>query len=400
MLKYWVWLSLALNTPTTHLMPLLQKYNNPHEIYKTPVNDLEKTFILSQRELDRLSNKSLVKSLKIIEECKNSSIEIITFDNPLYPQSLKQISNPPACLYVKGKQLDLNKLPIICIVGARKASEHSKLVAWSLAGRLAAGGMVVLSGGATGVDGEAHEGAMAVGGKTVAVLPCGINYNYLKTNAFMRSAITDSGCLISEHPPKTPLYKNAFQIRNRLLTALSKGVVIVEAARKSGTMITARYAAEQSKDVFVITGRPGDKNYEGSNELLRDGAKPVFEADDVFCEYIAEYGNLIDVEKAKKTNLNAIYRILHTPKKFTEENKFSVKNDGGEAEKRKIKKILDETLPNSAKIVYNYLDRDVFTADDVVECGLSFEEILSGITQLELYGYIKALPGGRFSIIY
>ena len=397
MIRYWVWLSTVLDAGSLHLKSLLEKYQNPLAIYKLPIAELQQSYLVSANELKRFCNKNLDKADKIINECEETGIRIISYDNPNYPTQLKNIQNPPTCLYVKGKLQDLSKLPIVCIVGSRKISEYGKMVAWSLSARLASGNLAILSGGAMGGDTEVHEGTLAVGGRTIAVLPCGINYNYLKTNDFLRRVICDSGCLISELPPDTPLYKNAFQLRNRLLSGLSLGVVVVEAPARSGTLITAKYALEQGRDVFVVTGRPDDKNYAGSNSLLRDGAKPVFDACDIFEEYLYDYPNIIDVDKAKNAKLNELYRVLHSPPMplnnvLTEKTNLKSETD------KKIKKNIDESLPKNVKIVYNYIDTDLFTVDDLLGCGLAFEEVLSSVTQLELFGYIKAVPGGRYSI--
>lgn len=400
MIVYWIWLSLCLDAPSTHLIPLLERFKDPKTIYKTPIKTLQDSYLLSSNELKRLNNKNLDKAYKIIDECKASKINIVAYDSKFYPKSLREIVNPPACLYIKGSLLDFNELPVVCIVGSRKVSEYGKLVAWSLAGRLAYGGITVLSGGAIGGDAAAHQGALAVGGKTIGVIPCGLNYDYLKTNMFLRNQISDCGCLISEFPPDTPLYKNAFQLRNRLLSALSLGVVVVEAPKKSGTLITARYATEQNKDVFVITGRPDDPNYAGSNELLQDGAKPVFKADDIFTEYINKYPHIIDPEKAKSINLSKLYKCLYTPKTLILDEDMSLSNSEKSVNEKKCKKEIDKTLPKNVQIVYNYIDNDMFSVEDIVSCGLTFEDVLSSLTQLELYGYIKAVPGGRYTLIY
>lgn len=400
MTVYWIWLSQCLDNGSTHLLPLLERFKDPKTIYKTPIKTLQNSYLLSDSELKRFNNKNLDKSYKIIFDCKDLKINIISYDNELYPKSLREIINPPACIYIKGKLQDLNSLPIVCIVGSRKISEYGKLVAWSLSGRLTYGGITVLSGGAMGGDAAAHQGALAVGGKTIAVIPCGLHYDYLKTNLFLRNQICDSGCLISEFPPDTPLYKNAFQLRNRLLSALSLGVVVVEAPKKSGTLITVRHAVEQNKDVFVVTGRPDDPNYSGSNELLKDGAKPIFDANDIFCEYIDKYPHIIDPEKAKSINLSKLYRCLYSPKPpVVDANNFRSDTEKQENIK-KCKKEIDKTLHKNVQIVYNYSDNDIFTVEDIINCGLSFEEILSSLTQLELFGYIKAVPGGRYTITY
>lgn len=400
MIVYWIWLSLCLDSGSTHLMPLLERFKDPKTIYKTPISTLKDSFIVSANELKRLNNKNLDKAYSIIDECKSLKIDIITYDSDLYPKSLRNITNPPACLYLKGSLKDINSLPVVCMVGTRKITEYGKLVAWSLAGRLTYGGITVLSGGAMGGDAAAHQGALAVGGKTIAVIPCGLNYDYLKTNMFLRNQISDSGCLISEFPPNAPLYKNAFQLRNRLLAGLSLGVIVVESPKKSGTLITVKCAIEQNRDVFVVTGRPGDPNYAGSNELLKEGAKPIFDANDVFEEYIGKYPNIIDPEKAKTINLSKLYKYLYTPKipLLDEETRLTyTENDISE---KKCKKEIDKTLPKNVQIVYNYIDNDIFTVEDIVSCGLTFEEILSSLTQLELFGYIKAVPGGRYTLIY
>ena len=400
MIKYWIWLSLCLDNASAHLIPLLEKFNSPKEIYKTPIKTLKDSYLLSANELKKMNNKNLDRVFKIIDECNESKIDIITFDSELYPKNLKSISNPPACLYLKGKLKDVNNLPIICIIGSRKISNYGKLVAWSLSGRLTYGGITVLSGGAIGGDSEAHQGALAVGGKTIAVVPCGLNFDYLKTNDFLRKLICDNGCLISEFPPSTPLYKNAFQLRNRILSGMSLGVVVVEAPKKSGTLITVRHALEQNRDVFVVTGKPDDPNYAGSHELLKDGAKPIFDADDIFCEYESDYPHIIDPNKAKSVNLSKLYRSLHTPKILNYDTDNYDELCINPIEDKKTRKEIDKTLPKNVQIVYNCIDSDIFTVEDLVDCNISFEEILSSLTQLEMFGYIKAIPGGRYSIIY
>lgn len=400
MIEYWIWLAYSLDAATCHLKPLLDKYKSPKNIYKASISELQSLYLLSQAELKRLNNKGLDKAYEIIDECRETKIDIVSYDDPEYPEALKNIPNPPAVLYRRGKLKNLNALPLVCIIGARKVSDYGEKSAWSLAARLAAGKIVVVSGGAMGTDTAAHEGALSVGGKTVAIVPCGLNYDYLKTNDFLRKVISDSGCLISELPPKEPLHKNAFQVRNRLMSALSMGVVIIEASLKSGTMITAKYALEQGRDVFVVPGRPDDPNHEGSHQLLREGATPIFSADDIFSEYVSRFPNIIDVDRAKSTNVSALYRNFHSPRMPEVEPVIAEILPENDKKVEKVKKNIEEGLPKNAEIVYNYLDKDVFTVDDLLLCDLSFEDVLSAVTQLELFGYIKALPGGRYAIIY
>lgn len=400
MIEYWIWLSYSLDAATMHFKPLLEKFKTPKDIYKAPISELQSLYLLSQAELKRLNNKALDKAYDIMKQCDDTKIDIVTYDSPEYPKNLKNISNPPVVLYRRGKLKDLNEIPLVCIIGARKVSDYGSKSAWSLAARLAAAKIVIVSGGAIGTDTAAHEGALAVGGKTVAIVPCGLNYDYLKTNDFLRKVIADSGCLISELPPDEPLRKNAFQVRNRIMSALASGVVVIEASAKSGTMITARYALEQGRDVFVVPGRPDDPNHEGSHQLLREGAIPVFNADDIFTEYLPHYPNIIDVDRAKSTNISALYRGFNSPKFFDDDKIIEEITPLSDKKVEKVKKNIEEGLPKNAEIVYNYLDKDIFTVDDLLFSDLSFEDVLAAVTQLELFGYIKALPGGRYAIIY
>ncbi|MBE6787835.1 MAG: DNA-protecting protein DprA, partial [Ruminococcaceae bacterium] len=180
------------------------------------------------------------------------------------------------------------------------------------------------------------------------------------------------GCLISEYPPDIPITRYTFPVRNRIISALALGTVVIEAGIRSGALITANHAIEQGKDVFVVPGNPNVTEYKGSNALLRDGAKPLLDAGDIFSEYISRFSDKIDIEKAFKKE----------PKPVTPQ---------------KNKKILNETLSNEAKIVYNCIDTQKFYPDEL-ECGLDSNKLLSALTELEMEFFIRALPGGQYEI--
>ncbi len=314
---------------------------------------------------------------KIIENCNKRNIKIIIFGNKEYPTVLSNIDTPPLALFVKGNLPDFNILPSITIVGPRKPTEFGLKASYSLGYRLAKAGMIVVSGGALGCDSRAHIGALKSGGITVAVLGCGIDAEYLAENKPLWDKISQTGCLISEYPPLTKPTRFSFPVRNRILSGLTLGTVVVEAKEKSGTLSTAKNALEQGRDVFVIPGNPVISEYKGSNALLRDGAKPLIDTSDIFGEYIIKYPEYIDIKKA-----------------FSEPAKTeNPKNN------KKIKKNIKETLSNEAKIVYNYLDNDVFTVDDLVGTELSSDDIFSAITELELEEMISPQPGGTYKKI-
>lgn len=251
-----------------------------------------------------------------------------------------------------------------------------------------------------GIDSAAHKGCLDTGNPTVALLACGIKYPYLKKNEELRKRISENGCLISEYPPDHPVTKPAFHQRNRIISGLSLGTVVIEAGKTSGALITARNAAEQGRDVFVITGKPDDKKYAGSNMLLRDGAIPIFRFDDILCEYMNSYGNIIDTEKAKKYDLAGLYSSLYMGAGLQPQTVKRVgKEPANAASEKNLFEKTKETLSKNAEIVYNCIISDFFTVDDLGQTELSLSDIFSALTELELAGLISAVPGGRYSKI-
>ncbi len=328
---------------------------------------------LETKDANKILNIQTSVIDKILEDCIKENISIITPEDVGYPERLRNICDMPLVLYIKGDLLDIDNLPVVSIVGPRKISEFGKKAAFSIAKRISKAGMLVVSGAALGADTYAHKGALSTNSKTIAVLGCGICYDYLSENRILRENISKNGCLISEHPPYTPATKYSFPIRNRIISGLSLGTVVIEASLKSGSLITARLANEQGRDVFVIPGNPTHENYKGSNALLRDGAIPLLSANDIFNQYLSKFPEIIDTQAA-----------------FAEEIVPEVE---------KKEKNLNFALSKEAKIVYNNLNKQKFTADDLINLNLSDDELLSVLTELEIEGFIKALPGGMYEII-
>ncbi len=392
-MKYWIWLSGCLGFGSNKFKPLIEKFKTPAEIYNADISALASEYELSVSQIKRLKNKSLAKAEEIYRVCIVSGINILTYCDDSYPTALKNIDNPPICLYYKGDLPDFNNIPVLSIVGSRNADDYSCKAAWSLAARLSLSNCLVVSGGAVGIDSWSHKGCLDAGYKTVAVLACGINYPYLKSNINLRKTISENGCLISEFPPDFPVIKTAFHIRNRIISGLSQGTVIIAASKHSGALLTAKYAAEQGRDVFVVTGKPNDKNYGGSNDLIRDGAKPVFDFTDIVLEYQTEYGNIIDFERPHSLNLSQLYRSIYQNNLPTKETKI----DSKKVSQKIVEKNINETLSKNAQIVYNYINTDNFSVDDLIETGLSVSDIFSAVTELEITGFVSAVPGGRYS---
>ncbi len=349
-----------------------------HNALKFPMRVCISRGIFEKSDEDRLEKAIKAKAAENVRrDCKRHGIDIITIEDAKYPRMLRNISNAPLLLYVKGKLPDFNGLPSVCIVGPRKVSEFGQKSAYSIAIRIGKAGAIIVSGGAKGADRAAHIGALKSGSTTVAVLPCGIEYNYLYENKPMRDKIAQSGCLISEHPPTAGLPRNAFHIRNRILSGLCDLTVVIEAGVRSGALITAKNAVEQGRDVLVIPGNPTLPEYKGSNELLRDGAIPLIDTSDIFNLLIDKYADKLDIAKAFE-------KVENTEK--TDKNK-------------KIIKKSTEGLSKEAEIVYNYLDRPNFCIDDLADLNLSADDLLSVLTELEFARLIKPLPGGNYSLV-
>lgn len=323
--------------------------------------------IITSAQYTRISKVDGTQVRKILADCAKCGIRIVCIDDDEYPERLRNIPVPPLVLYIKGVLPDIDNQPVFCIVGPRKVSDFGKKAAYSLAKRLSLAGFIIVSGAAVGSDTCAHDGVLSVCGCTIAVLGCGIAYDYLPENRALRRRISENGCLISEHPPYAPTTRYSFPVRNRILAGLSLGTAVVEAGVKSGALSTARHACEQGREVFVVPGNPTLAQYKGSNALLRDGAIPLIDASDVFNVYLPQFPDKIDLERA----------FALTQKKV---------------KKQKI------SLSKEAEIVYNNLDKQKFTVDDLEGTGLDIDVLLSVVTELEMAHIIKALPGGAYAV--
>lgn len=381
MIKYQIWLQLALGAGSCKIKAIYDYFGNAKNVFSADKNQRKESGVFSANELKKLDMTSITDTLRILAECNQGGIKTVAFGDKDYPYCLSVIENPPIVLYVKGKLPDFDETPAVCIVGPRNVSEFGKKAAYSLGYRLARSGITVVSGGALGTDTYAHAGALKADGKTVLVMGCGILSDYLPENKKLRESVLNSGCLISEYPPSFNANRYTFPVRNRIMSALTLGTVVIEAKERSGSLITARHAAEQGRDVFVIPGSPDKIEYSGSNQLLRDGAKPLLDASDIFNEYIVRFPDKINIERAFSGKL------------------ISEKKDINCEKNEKNQKNLHQTLSKEAKIVYNQLNKQKFFPEEINLSGLSSGELLSALTELEMEFLIKALPGGMYEKI-
>jgi len=258
-------------------------------------NSAEAIFGAGLSELRTVADISLSKAKKIkefndwgkveaeIEKADNSGLRIMTLFDWDYPEPLRQLDSAPVILYLRGTLLEEDRFAL-AMVGSRLMSEYGRKIAMDLAYELAFSGFTIVSGLARGIDTISHSGALKAGGRSIAVLGCGADIFYPRENKELMNAVSSSGCVISEFPLGTQPLKENFPRRNRLISGLSLGVLVVEATARSGSLITVRFALEQGKQIFAVPGNITSVNSDGTNSLIKMGAKPVQSAEDVLEE--------------------------------------------------------------------------------------------------------------------
>jgi len=289
--------------------------------------------------------------------CREHGVTVLWDADPDYPRLLREIHDPPGILFVHG-DLEPDDAMAIAVVGARHATSYGQQQADRLAGGLARAGLTVVSGLARGIDAAAHRGALEAGGRTVAVLGSGVLNVYPPEHGTLAAKIRESGALISENPPRAQPMSGAFPQRNRLITGMTLGVIVVEAAERSGALISARHAMEQGREVFAVPGRVDSRASRGCHRLIRDGAKLVESVEDV----LEELGPLVEATPRSDG------RVVHHP-----------------AELR---------LNDQERLVLDAIDNDPTSIDNVVATsGLPIHRVLSTISVLEMRRLIRRVSG-------
>jgi DNA processing protein len=367
------WLALAL-TPglgPTRARRLVELMGSVEAVFTASLTELEAAGIQAVSAQSLSTGRSLELAHDEMARAAAAGVHIVALEEPAYPGQLKQIYDPPMVLYVRG-ELDVISRPGIALVGTRHPTPYGTGMAERLACDLAARGLIIFSGLARGVDAAGHRGAIAGKGKTVAVLGTGIDVIYPKENTrLVEQILALGGALISEFAIGTFPAPQNFPIRNRIISGISLGVLVVEAAEYSGTRITSRCALEQNREVFAVPGNVTNKNSWGPNTLIKQGAKLVATWEDVWEE------------------LPAPVRLALEPAAATESQAGQTASLFGESE-----------LPPHEKKIFALLKADEAThIDEIVERlepGLSSSEIFAALFELELAGKVKQLPGKNF----
>lgn len=371
---YWLWLQRVVGIGSTKPRKLLAHYGSVQNCYESGEKSWREAGIFTPGEMERMSSGTLEQAAAQLELAQSLGQSVICPDQPEFPVLLREIPSPPCVLYYTGTLPPPDAL-CIAMVGTRQATEDGIRAAEMLSYSLAKAGVVVVSGGALGIDSACHRGALHAGGTTVCILGCGIDYNYLRKNAPLREAIAQNGALISEYPPGTPSSVQSFPIRNRLISGLCAGTVVVEAARKSGALITVSAAIEQGRDVFAVPGSVMNEAARGVNELIREGAKPVICAQDILEEYPGRYLEVVEEE----------------PRQNGPE--FSA----GQTKMPETPEVRKALSPDAARLYQVLSAAPCHISELSHAAGLSVSRALAAVTELELCGKVHSFSGRRYS---
>lgn len=413
-IKYWVWLSTLHSVTPRMRNSLLEHFAGIDELYFSTREELKRVEGIDSKTIDTVMQKDTTAANKIIDECEHLRVGIITLQDAQYPRRLMQIFDPPAVLYVKGKLPAIDEEPAIAIVGTRKASPYGIKMAQRIGYEITKCGGLVVTGLAAGVDSAGALGALRAGGRCIGVLGTGIDVVYPSFNRSLFDDVTAAGAILSEYPPGAPVDKRFFPQRNRIIAGLSVGVTIIEAPRKSGSLITAGQALEQGRDVFVVPGNADAPNCVGSNELIRDGAKAVTTGWDI----IGEYEGLYPYKISKVTGEAAKIPQESEPIAEKPEKKvLGVSRETGEGfyklrvptekkiiDKQNAKEYIDlegqfSKLTQQQLKIVTVMEKPSMHVDDIIDLSkLPAATVLSELTVLQIQGYVCQERGKRFSL--
>lgn len=353
-LLLWLWFAEVMGPARHGALSLLYEFGYLQEIYEQR-GSLALVKLLKPHEINRAENTTLEMMERRLDFCRKNGIEVITYDDMRYPERLRRISDPPLVLFCTGNADILNQVDVAA-VGSRNMTRYGKEAVRFICEPLAKAGVVIASGLALGTDAEVHSAALKAGGRTVAVLGNGIDTTEPRRHRELRQVIERGGAVISEFPPGAGCGAWMFPVRNRIVSGLARAVMIFEAAKRSGTMITANYALGDGREVFALPGSILSAQSGGPNALIRDGAAPLLSHIDVL-----EFLGISAEEK---------------PREKTPEQ---------------------PVLEGDAALVWNSLGSEALGADELsIRTGLSMGELLAALTEMELEGTVNPLPGGKY----
>ena len=384
MLKYWVWLSELKGLRNQTRLALLRHFGDPESIFYADADELLLTDGVERSQLKLLENHDLAPADRILADCQRLDIRLLTLSDAAYPGRLKNIYDPPALLYCKGRLPLLDDLLCVAVVGTRDCTPYGVACAEKLGFGLASGGAAVVSGLAKGIDAAAIRGALRAGGVTVGVVGNGLDVYYPHESRYLYEDVASAGILLSEYPPGTEPASGHFPVRNRIISGLSLAALVVEAPEKSGALITAATALEQGRDVFAVPGPIDAPASVGCNCLIRDGAGLVSDASDILREYEGRF--VLNLKESREQPETLGYQARMAPEPKPVAPTLSLRHSDAE--------LTDDQIA----VLKALSDTEPMQVDDLTELvEIPTRRVLSALTVLEIDQYVAQHPGKRYT---
>lgn len=408
MLLHWIWLSQCPRLNHAGAMALLAQFGDPEGIYLAGEGELRRVPDLRQEALPGLLDKSLDAAEQILRDCYDKGIHILTYRDGAYPGRLHAIGDPPLVLYYRGVLPDFDSEPAIAVVGTRRASPYGLITAKRLGYQIAQCGGLVISGLAAGIDSMAMTGALTQGKPAVGVLGCGADVVYPPRNENLFADVAARGCILTEYPPGTPPQGYHFPRRNRIISGLSCGVLVVEAPEKSGALITAQYALDQGRDVFTVPGNIDVPSCVGSNRLLREGAVAVSSGWEIMEEYATRFpgrirrfrgGQDLDMAPGEIREISRSSGDLVAEPRVLPQKKSKISIDKEPAKPYSDQIETDKSLTEDEKALLRPLLQGPLHVDEIiVRSELPAPRALASLTLLEVKGRVRQKPGKIYEL--
>ncbi|MGM9522125.1 MAG: DNA-processing protein DprA [Oscillospiraceae bacterium] len=397
-LRYWIWFSSLRGIGARSTFELLEHFGSPEAVYFA--REQEYAAVI-KGDISPLLNKSMTASRRIIAECDDKNINILTIADGGYPTRLKNIFDPPLVLYVKGRLPAVDEEAAVAIVGTRSCTPYGIVTAERIGYEVAYSGGLVVSGLARGIDSAAVRGALRAGGKVIGVLGCGIDIVYPASNRQLFDDVSQTGAIISEYPPGTPPEKHNFPARNRILSGISVGVAVVEAPERSGALITASLALEQGRDVFAVPGNVDSVSCRGSNGLLREGAMAALSGWDITEMYEAVFPEKLSGRRKvrpQKIEASEAEKLVEKELKEAVNRQKATKKvfDNTDSESYIDIIVNPDELTDEEKAILSVLDTCMHVDEIIEKTGLEASKVLSALTMLEINGAVSQEAGKRF----
>ena len=402
-LKYWMWLSTRKGLAGVSMQRVLDHFGGPEQVYYAQGSELDALTWLQGHARASLRDKSMAGVDKILDRCDQLDIRVMTRQDAAYPRRLEAIAQPPLVLYAKGRWVALDDEVAIAMVGTRSCTPYGERVARKLAMELTHGGALVVSGMAQGIDAASVRGALMAGGSVVSVIAGGLDVIYPRFHRRLYEDVAAAGLLLSEYPPGTEHKAGHFPVRNRILSGLSLGVVVVESPRRGGALITASHALDQNRDVYAVPGAVDAPASEGTNRLIQEGAaKLVTCGEDILCEWRDRFPVKLGVQRPMdpqvvEERLQILERTdpPESPPKSSPAQEKEVDNQ--ESVEYIGWKECQKNLTDDEQVMLLALQEGAGGADHLVErTQRPARRVLAALTMLQLQGYVTQGKDKRF----